>query len=217
MLHFFLEYAVFFVIVIALIAVVLLFTLSRGKGRSRHVAADRLPDDAKRAHQADNAVLSGDMAGTSAAAAGARQDGLTQAHVTETETALAQDSGAVTAESEPAEALVVTQPAPVEAPATEPTAAQQPSAAPVPAATTGSDELLQMKGVGPKLVARLHELGITRFDQIAAWDDADVARIDGELGNFRGRIRRDDWIDQARLLAAGDRAAFEAKYGSLGK
>ena len=74
-----------------------------------------------------------------------------------------------------------------------------------------------LKGVGPKLVAKLHELGITRFDQIANWSDEDVARIDGELGNFKGRIRRDNWIDQAKLLAAGDTAGFEAKYGSLGK
>lgn len=81
---------------------------------------------------------------------------------------------------------------------------------------SGGDDLSVMKGVGPKLVARLAALGVTRFDQIAAWDEAEIDRIDGQLGNFAGRIRRDDWVEQARLLAKGDRAAFEAKFGALG-
>ncbi|NCP10415.1 MAG: hypothetical protein GW859_00415, partial [Sphingomonadales bacterium] len=59
-------------------------------------------------------------------------------------------------------------------------------------------------------------LGVTRYDQIAAWDAADIDRIDAQLGAFQGRIRRDDWVEQARLLAAGDTAGFEAKFGALG-
>jgi predicted flap endonuclease-1-like 5' DNA nuclease len=61
----------------------------------------------------------------------------------------------------------------------------------------------------------LNDLGVTRFAQIAAWSDADVAEIDPKLGNFAGRIVRDNFVDQARLLAADDIAAFEAKYGKL--
>ena len=56
-------------------------------------------------------------------------------------------------------------------------------------------------------------LGITRFDQIAAWDDADIDRIDAQLGRFQGRIRRDNWVEQAKYLAAGDRVAFEDRFG----
>ena len=45
---------------------------------------------------------------------------------------------------------------------------------------------------------------------------ADVAEIDGKLGAFAGRISRDNWIDQAKYLEAGDVAGFEKKYGALG-
>ena len=94
------------------------------------------------------------------------------------------------------------------------------AAADVPAATsantgTGADNLRLLKGVGPKLAALLTQLGITRFDQIAAWNEADIVRVDAQLGNFKGRIVRDNWIEQARLLASGDVAGFEAKFGKL--
>lgn len=77
------------------------------------------------------------------------------------------------------------------------------------------DNLAIMKGVGPKIVSLLHAEGVTRFAQIAGWTDADIDAIDAKMGNFRGRIRRDSWVDQARYLAAGDRAGYEAKYGKL--
>ncbi|EDL48642.1 hypothetical protein [Erythrobacter sp. SD-21] len=76
------------------------------------------------------------------------------------------------------------------------------------------DDLTRIKGVGPKLAATLESLGVTSFAQIAAWDDAEIDRIDSQLGRFEGRIRRDDWTGQARLLAAGDRAGFQSKYGA---
>lgn len=79
-----------------------------------------------------------------------------------------------------------------------------------------ADPLTQIKGLGPKASAMLAGLGVTRFAQIAAWSDADVARIDAEMGAFKGRIVRDRWIDQARLLAKGDVQGFEAEFGKLG-
>lgn len=84
-----------------------------------------------------------------------------------------------------------------------------------PASDGRHDELTRLKGVGPKLAAQLQELGVTRFDQIAAWDDATIDRIDAQLGRFQGRIRRDDWVTQARLLSNGDEAGYEAKFGRL--
>lgn len=78
------------------------------------------------------------------------------------------------------------------------------------------DNLLLLKGLGPKVNAILNDLGVTRFAQIAAWDDADISEIDPKLGTFAGRIVKENWVDQARLLAAGDSAAFEKKYGALG-
>lgn len=78
------------------------------------------------------------------------------------------------------------------------------------------DNLELLKGVGPKLNALLKSLGVTTFDQVANWSAADVKDVDSRLGSFAGRITRDNWVDQAKLLSKGDVAAFEKKYGSLG-
>ncbi|OCC25017.1 hypothetical protein MB02_06165 [Croceicoccus estronivorus] len=78
-----------------------------------------------------------------------------------------------------------------------------------------SDDLTRIKGLGPKLAKLLQSLGITRFEQIAGWNDADIDQIDAELGNFRGRIRRDNWVEQAGYLANGDTAGFEGRFGKL--
>jgi len=78
------------------------------------------------------------------------------------------------------------------------------------------DTLTQLKGLGPKAASILADLGVTRFEQIASWNAADVAAIDARMGAFKGRITRDRWVDQARLLAKGDTAAFEAEFGALG-
>ncbi|MBM6577961.1 hypothetical protein KCP91_16375 [Microvirga sp. SRT01] len=72
-----------------------------------------------------------------------------------------------------------------------------------------------LKGLGPKVAARLSELGVTTVGQIAALTDAEAEALDAELGAFRGRMSRDRWIEQARLLSAGDRAGFEAAFGRL--
>lgn len=82
-------------------------------------------------------------------------------------------------------------------------------------AAEGHDDLTRIKGLGPKLAATLHGLGITSFAHIAAWSDSDIDRIDPQLGRFQGRIRRDNWVEQARYLAAGDEAGFEARFGAL--
>jgi predicted flap endonuclease-1-like 5' DNA nuclease len=103
--------------------------------------------------------------------------------------------------------------------AAEPVAPSPPAAeaAPVITPAVGAhDNLALIKGLGPKLVTILAGLGVTRFDQIAAWTDADVAAIDPQLGPFAGRPARDNWVDQAGYLARGDKAGFEAKYGALG-
>ena len=90
------------------------------------------------------------------------------------------------------------------------------AAAPVPIdLPDDADDLSRIKGLGPKLVEQLAALGVTRFAQIAAWDEAEIDRIDAQLGRFQGRIRRDDWPGQARLLAEGDTAGYEAKFGRL--
>lgn len=92
-----------------------------------------------------------------------------------------------------------------------------PAPAPVPAATSEArDDLTRIKGLGPKLAALLGEFGITTFAQIAAWDQAEVERIDAKLGRFSGRITRDQWVEQAKLLSAGDESSFVSKFGQNG-
>lgn len=91
-----------------------------------------------------------------------------------------------------------------------------PQPAPTPAPAPAGDDLSRIKGLGPKLVALLAEQEVTTFAQIAAWTDEDVERIDAGLGRFQGRITRDQWVEQARLLAAGDEAGFANKFGQNG-
>lgn len=76
------------------------------------------------------------------------------------------------------------------------------------------DDLKKIKGVGPKLEALLHRLGFYHFDQIANWTPAEIAWVDENLEGFRGRVSRDDWVAQARRLAAGEETEFSkrAKY-----
>ncbi len=78
------------------------------------------------------------------------------------------------------------------------------------------DALTTLKGLGPKAESKLHELGVTTFAQIAAWDEGDIDAIDAQMGAFKGRIRRDQWVKQAKLLTQGDTAAFEEAFGKLG-
>jgi predicted flap endonuclease-1-like 5' DNA nuclease len=77
------------------------------------------------------------------------------------------------------------------------------------------DDLLRIKGVGPKLARILIDMGITHYCQIAIWSPSDIAAVDDRLGVFSGRIARDNWVEQARLLDAGDLAGFEAKFGKI--
>lgn len=88
-------------------------------------------------------------------------------------------------------------------------------ASPAEAPSGEGDDLTRIKGLGPKIATLLRGLGVTRFAQIAAWSEADVARIDGQLGTFQGRIVRDNWIEQARYLSAGDVSGFEARFGKV--
>jgi predicted flap endonuclease-1-like 5' DNA nuclease len=71
-----------------------------------------------------------------------------------------------------------------------------------PAAAAAADDLKQLSGVGPALEKKLHAAGVTSFAQIAAWTEADIAEFDEKL-NFKGRIEREGWVEQAKALAEG--------------
>jgi NADH-quinone oxidoreductase subunit E len=68
------------------------------------------------------------------------------------------------------------------------------------------DNLKEIKGIGPVLERRLNQLGIFQFRQIADWSEEDIVYFDEHLTDFRGRIRRDDWVQ-------GAGQAYERKYG----
>lgn len=84
------------------------------------------------------------------------------------------------------------------------------------AADGPADNLLLLKGVGPKFVARLNELGITRFDQLAGLNANEAAHLDERMGPFQGRLLRDRIVEQADYLARGDTDGFEENFGKLG-
>ena len=62
------------------------------------------------------------------------------------------------------------------------------------------DDLTVLTGIGPKLAAALAERGVTRFAQIAAWTEEEIASFDKEM-KLMGRIGREAWIAQATRLA----------------
>ncbi len=74
----------------------------------------------------------------------------------------------------------------------------------------GADDLKLIKGVGPKLEGVLNDLGFYHFDQIEKWTDEQIAWVDSRL-QFKGRIERDDWTGQAKILAQGGETAFSEK------
>ena len=78
-----------------------------------------------------------------------------------------------------------------------------------------ADDLSRLKGVGPKFVARLNELGIFRYDQLAGLNANEAAHLDERMGPFQGRLVRDRVIEQADYLGRGDIDGFEEKFGKL--
>ena len=85
----------------------------------------------------------------------------------------------------------------------------------LPGASGPPDDLQVLKGVGPKLASILNARGLTRFEQIAGLSPEQIETLDENLGAFRGRLTRDQVVEQANYLARGDREGFEARFGKL--
>jgi predicted flap endonuclease-1-like 5' DNA nuclease len=62
------------------------------------------------------------------------------------------------------------------------------------------DNLQEIVGIGKVFERALHDLGIFSFRQIANFGVADIARVNAELKESRGRLEQDDWIGQAKEL-----------------
>lgn len=120
--------------------------------------------------------------------------------------------------TKPAAALRKTRPAPASktgsADKAQPAAKPKATSTAKPKATTAAkpvktlpDDLRLILGIGKTNEKKLHEAGVTTFAQIAAWKPADVKTY-GDLINFGERIVKEQWVEQARLLAKGDMDAF---------
>jgi predicted flap endonuclease-1-like 5' DNA nuclease len=145
------------------------------------------------------------------------------------EPAKAEPAKAAPAKAAPAKAApaaVAPVKAAPEAPAPKPAAAEKPAAKKADLAPDGPgtkpetlkaardgapDDLKLIKGVGPKLEALLHSMGFYHFDQVAGWGADEVAWVDENLQGFKGRVSRDDWVEQAKTLAAGGSTEFSSK------
>ncbi len=125
------------------------------------------------------------------------------------------------AEGPAAAAAPEPEPEPEPAPPEPETAPPEPALAPAregtrPAALDGprggqADDLKKIKGIGPKLEKVVNGLGFYHFDQIANWTADEVGWVDENLEGFRGRVTRDDWVAQAKKLAAGEETEFSQR------
>ena len=128
------------------------------------------------------------------------------------------DTSAAHSAPEPAP---VSEPAPATAPVAQAPKAEAPEVEAVEDAVRpealsgardgGADDLKMIKGVGPKLEIMLNELGFYHFDQIAGWSAAEVAWVNDNLTGFKGRVSRDNWVEQARKLASGQETEFSKR------
>jgi predicted flap endonuclease-1-like 5' DNA nuclease len=80
----------------------------------------------------------------------------------------------------------------------------------LPAAGDRVDDLKRIRGIGVLIEKRLNALGITSYEQVANWTKADIDSVSSQL-DFRGRIERENWIEQARILASGGQTEFSRR------
>jgi predicted flap endonuclease-1-like 5' DNA nuclease len=73
-----------------------------------------------------------------------------------------------------------------------------------------ADDLKRIRGIGVLIEKKLNSLGVTHYEQVANWTGADIERISNLL-DFKGRIERENWIEQARILATGGQTEFSRR------
>lgn len=74
----------------------------------------------------------------------------------------------------------------------------------------GPDDLKRIRGVGVLIEKKLNALGVMRYEQVANWTAADIERFSEKL-DFKGRIERENWVEQARILSAGGQTEFSLR------
>ena len=141
---------------------------------------------------------------------------------TSTPTARVANEVAAPAPAKPAAAKIAKPAAakaakPAVAKAAKPAAAKAPKAAPAKpvvlakARAGGADDLKMIKGVGPVLEKALNASGVFHFDQVAVWKKSDAVWFDENVKGANGRVVRDEWVKQAKILAKGGTTEFASK------
>ena len=72
------------------------------------------------------------------------------------------------------------------------------------------DDLKRIRGIGVLIERKLVGMGVTSYEQIANWSAADIDRV-SEVLDFKGRIERENWVEQARILATGGQTEFSRR------
>jgi predicted flap endonuclease-1-like 5' DNA nuclease len=119
-------------------------------------------------------------------------------------------------------AAFISTPVPAAAPKAAKPAAAKPAAKPKAAKPAGperltaprkgrADDLKEIEGIGPAMEKLVNSLGFYHFDQIASWSDADIAVVDAEMKSFKGRIARDRWVAQAKIIVTEGLEAFRER------
>ena len=72
------------------------------------------------------------------------------------------------------------------------------------------DDLKRIRGIGVLIEKKLNSLGVASYEQIANWTGADIDRVN-QILDFKGRIERENWVEQARILSSGGYTEFSRR------
>jgi predicted flap endonuclease-1-like 5' DNA nuclease len=75
---------------------------------------------------------------------------------------------------------------------------------------SGADDLKRIRGIGVLTEKRLNAMGVASYEDIANWTREDIDRVSQQL-DFKGRIERENWVEQARILSAGGDTEFSRR------
>ena len=76
--------------------------------------------------------------------------------------------------------------------------------------SVAGNDLKRIRGIGVLIEKKLNSLGVTSYEQVANWTGADIERV-SQMLDFKGRIERENWIEQARILATGGQTEFSRR------
>ncbi|OCL89310.1 hypothetical protein [Arcobacter porcinus] len=72
------------------------------------------------------------------------------------------------------------------------------------------DKFTKIKGIDEELEARLYDLGVYQYDQIAFWTSKNCEWVENFLG-ITGYIKENQWLEQAKILRTGRETNYSQK------